>query len=53
MKFFDIQKEQAVKYALLKFSENHGLPTTAHVLVNVFPTHRLVEGFKEVKPNSY
>lgn len=52
MKFFDIQKEQAIKYALLKFSENHGLPT-AHVLVNVFPTHRFAEGFEEVKPNSY
>lgn len=33
---FDVAKEQAIKYAMLKFSELHGLPTT-DVLVKVFP----------------
>lgn len=52
MRLFDVGKEQAIKYAMLKFSESHGLPTIC-VPVNVFPTHKLAEDLERVKPDSY
>ena len=51
MRLFDVEKEQAIKHVMLKFSENRGLLT--HVLVNVFRTHKLAEDWEGVKPDSY
>lgn len=52
MRLFEVGKGQAIKYATLKFSESHGLPTV-YVLLNVFPTHKRAEDLEGVKPDSY
>lgn len=44
-RLFDVKKEQIITYAMPKFSESHGLSGT-HVLMNVFPTHKLAEDLK-------
>lgn len=41
-RLYDVKKEQIITHAMPKFSESHGLPGT-HVLMNVFPTHKLAE----------
>lgn len=46
MRLFEVGKGQAIKYAMLKFSESHGLPTV-YVLLNVFPTHKRAEDLEE------
>lgn len=44
-RLFDVKKEQIITYPMPKFSESHGLSGT-HVLMNVFPTHKLAEDLK-------